>query len=172
MRAFRERFVLPVESDLGAPASAAFVGRVASAVAAGLERSVGPVHWREGDTTGVDWTAEGFVDGALVVVCLRPSSREVSVLVDPQMGPPSTDSTTRGTWLLLGALAFGVMVGALKSSWGWGLVSSVSLLGASVGVDVVRQQRRLERVAAAFDATAWRRRFEDAIAAALSVDRG
>src|SRR6185312_13127767 len=128
------------------------------------------VRWREGDTTGVDWTAEGFVDGALVVLCLRPSSREVSVLVAPRFLPPSTETATWGTLLLLGALAVAIVVGAMKGSFTWGFVSFISLVGASICVDVVRHQFRLRRALAAFDQAAWRRRFQDAMAAASNPD--
>lgn len=72
MKEVREQFVLPGDVELSEAASAEFVAGLASRLSPGLERSVGSVHWTVGDETGVDWTAEGFVDGALVVISFRP----------------------------------------------------------------------------------------------------
>lgn len=98
MKEVREHFVLPVDVDLSEGASADLVAALASRLAPGLERSVGPIHWKTGDETGVDWTAEGFVDGTFVVVCLRLSSRDISFLVRTGLTPSSSQTPK---WVVL-----------------------------------------------------------------------
>src|SRR5436190_22750375 len=116
MKDVREKFVVPVDVDLSEGASAELVAALASRLAPGLERSVGPVHWKTADETGVDWTAEGFVDGAFVVLCLRPSSRDVSFLVYTGFTPPFRDTPKWVDWLLVSIVAASIAVGVLKRS--------------------------------------------------------
>jgi hypothetical protein len=159
-----ERIILPSTVDLSEAAAAALVAQLASRIAPGLERSVGPVQWRVGDATGVDWTAEGFVEGAFVVVCLRPSSREVSLLVDPRFSAPAGQKSKQAVFLLLGALAAGIVVGAMKRSFGWAFASFVAVVTASICTDAVRHQLRVRRAIAHLDRAAWSRRFQGAVA--------
>ncbi len=170
MKELREQVVLPSNVDVTGTACAAFVEQVASRLTPGLERSVGPVHWHIGDTTGVDWTAEGFVDGALVVVCLRPSSREVSLLVDPRFARPAAQKTVVAVLLLLGALTAGIVVGAMRRSFGWGLVSFIAVVVASMIVDSIRHERIVRRAVSSLDRAAWCRRFQDAVATAVNTN--
>jgi hypothetical protein len=164
MQEIREQVVLPSTVDVSETASAEFVAQLASRLGPGLERSVGPIHWNVGDTTGIDWTAEGFVDGAFVVVCLRPSSREVSLLVDPSFTPPAGQRTSEAVLPLLAAVAVGIVIGAMKGSLGWAIASFVVVVTASICRDVVRHQLRVRRAIATLDRAAWRRRFQDAVA--------
>jgi len=164
MKELREHGALPSDVDLSEGASADLVTRLASRIAPGLERSVGPVHWMVGDTTGIDWTAEGFVEDALVVVCLRPSSREVSLLVDPRFAPPSGQLSKTTIPILLGALGTSAAAGAMRRSLWWAVVPFIGTLAAWLGADVVRQELRKRRANVALDRPAWRRRFHDAMA--------
>lgn len=167
MKEVRENFVVPVEVDLSEGASAELVAALASRLAPGLERSVGSVQWKTGDEAGVDWTAEGFVDGTFVVVCLRPSSRNVSLLAITGFTPPSSESPKWVDVLLLGILVASIAVGVVKRSIGWGLLTLLAPLAFWIGVDVVLKERKNRRIDRAFDSDAWRRRFADAVAAAL-----
>lgn len=164
----REQVVLPPNVDVSEPASVDFMVQLASRLAPGLERSVGPVYWRVGDATGVDWTAEGFVEGAFVVVCLRPSSREVSLLVDPRFARARRQTPILGRLLLFGAIAASIVIGAITRSFGWGFASLFAAAIASVCVDAVRQEQTVRHAILTLDRTGWRRRFQDAIASALS----
>jgi len=168
MKEVRENFVVPVEVDLSEEASAALVAALASRLGPGLERSVGPVQWKTGDETGVDWTAEGFVDGAFVVVCLRPSSRKVSFLVMTGFTPPSSKEPRWVDVLLLGSLGASIAVGVMKRSVGWAVFTLIAPLAFSIAVDVVLKELKGRRTDAAFDSGAWRRRFADAVATTLS----
>jgi hypothetical protein len=164
MKELREQIVLPADVDITESACADCVAKLASEIAPGIERSVGTVHWREGEATGVDWTAEGFVDGALVVVCLRPSSRAVSLLVIPAFASPAGEGSKFTSVLPLGILGASVAVGALRASVWWGLLSFVGAVSAWIGADIVRNEFRNRRAIAAFDGAVWSRRFHDAIA--------
>jgi hypothetical protein len=167
MKEVREQFVLPLAVDLNEGAPADLVAALASRLAPGLERSVGPVHWKIGDEAGVDWTAEGFVDGAFVVVCLRPSSRDVSFLVRTGFTPPSSQAPRWVDLLLLSILVASIAVGVLRRSVGSGLLTLVASLVLTMGADIVLKELKNRRTDAAFDSRAWRRRFGDAVAATL-----
>jgi hypothetical protein len=167
MTQLREVQVLPPEVDVGEGGVAPLLGRLASRLAPELERSVGEVEWRVGDATGVDWTAEGFVDGVFVVVCLRPSTREVSLLVDTAFVKPSKQPG-RPTGLVIGGIgAVGVAVGVSSHSSGRGIGAAAAIVAAWVCLDAVRLNARRRRAERSFDQTAWRRRFHTAIATAL-----
>jgi hypothetical protein len=169
MKEVREHFVLPLGVDLSDAASVDLVTGLASRLAPGLERSVGPVHWKTGDETGVDWTAEGFVDGAFVVLCLRPSSRNLSFLVYTGFTPPFSETPKWVDWLLLSILAASIAVGVLKRSVGWALLTLIASLALSMGADVALKELKNRRIDSAFDRGAWRRRFADAVATTLSL---
>jgi len=171
MKEVREHFVVPVDVDLSERGSADLVAAVASRLAPALERSVGAVHWKTGEETGVDWTAEGFVDGAFVVVCLRPSSRDLSFLVNTGFTPPFGETPRWVDVLLLGILGASIAVGVMKRSFGWALLTLVASLASWIGVDVVLKELKNRRTDAAFDGDAWRRRFTDAVATTLSPAR-
>jgi len=164
----RENLFLPSDVDLSDGASADLVRRVACHLAPGLEGSVGPVHWTVGEATGVDWTAEGVLDAGLVVLCLRPSSRELSLLVDPRFAPPSGHRPTTIS-LLLGMFGVSVAVGVIRHSAWW---AALSFVGAAATVwicaDVARQELRRRRAIATLDRAGWAHRFRDAIALASS----
>ena len=167
MKDHREQVALPLDVDLSEGACSDLVARVASHLSPGLERSVGPVHWTLGEASGVDWTAEGFVEGALVVVCLRPSSRELSLLVDPRFTPPAAraSSTIRP---LLGILGASAVVGTIRRSVGWAVLTFMGTVMAWIIADVVRQDLRLRRAIATLDRPGWSRRFQDGISIALN----
>lgn len=148
MKEVREQLVLPADVELSEAASADLVAGVASRLAPGLERSVGPVHWKVGDVAGVDWTAEGFVDGALVFICLRPSSRELSLLVRPGFVSPSGRTPNWVYLLLFGVLAASITVGAMKRSVGWALLTLIAPLATWISVDIVLQELRVRRAVA------------------------
>jgi CubicO group peptidase (beta-lactamase class C family) len=168
MRELRERVALPMAVDLTDGASPDLVARLAARIAPELARSVGPVEWRVGDTTGVDWTAEGIVDGALVVLCLRPSAREVSLLVDPGFARPSSRMSTRGVLAVLGILTVvSVALGVVTRSLGWAILSFLVTVAFWICGDVVGQELRVRRAVATLDRAAWRRRFQEALALAL-----
>src|SRR5262245_48532804 len=141
----REQLPLPPEVDVSEGACADLVARVVSRLAPDLARSVGPVQWKHGDEAGVDWTAEGFVDGVLVVVCLRPASREVSLLVEPRFTSPEPRITDYSNFYLLGALAAGIAVGVMKRSIGWGFGALIAVVVASTCVDVLRNELQIRR---------------------------
>jgi hypothetical protein len=168
MKEVREHFVLPMDVDLSEGTSARLVAGLASRLAPGLERSVGPIHWKTGEETGVDWTAEGFADGAFVVVSLRPSSRDLSFLVRTGLTPPSRQTPRWVVLLLLGILGAAVVVGAMKQSFGWALLTLIAALALWIGSDITLQALKSRRTDAAFDGGIWRRRFTDAIASTLS----
>jgi len=168
MKEVREHFVLPVDIDLSEGASPDLVAVVASRLAPGLGRSVGPIHWKTGEDTGVDWTAEGFADGAFVVVCLRPSSRDLSFLVRTGFTPPSGQTPKWVVLLLLSILGVAITVGAMKRSLGWALLTLIAPLALWMGADVTLQALRSRRIDATFDSHAWRRRFADAVATTLN----
>ncbi len=170
MKELRERIVLPSHVDLGEPASAEFVVQLAANVAPGLERSVGSVEWTVGDATGVDWSAEGFIDGALLVVSLRSSSREVSLLVIPGFAS-ATEQSAASVWWLLVALFAGVTVALMTRSFGWGVASVFVVLSAWIGTDMVRNELSRRRAIEKFDLEPWRQRFQDAVASVIR-DRG
>jgi len=159
---------VPVGVDLSEGASADLVAALASRLAPGLERSVGPAQWKAGDETGVDWTAEGFVDGAFVVVCLRPSSRDVSFLVSTGFTPPSSEDPKWVNVLLLSILGASIAIGLMTRSFGWALLTLIVPPACWIGVDVVLKELKDRRTDAAFDSGAWRRRFADAVATTLS----
>ena len=166
MNELREHVPLPLDVDLSERACPALVTRITSQLAPGLERSVGAVRWTREETSGVDWTAEGVVEGALVVVCLRPSSREVSLLVDPTFTPPSGHmSTTLRPFV--GILAVSAAVGAIRRSALWGVLTFIGMVTVWIVTDIVRQERRIRRASATFDRAAWSRRFQDAVSNAL-----
>lgn len=162
----RESVALPLNVDLSEEASADLVAKLASRIAPGLERSVGPVHWRAGDTTGVDWTAEGFVESALVVVSLRPSSREVLLLVDPRFSPPQQRVSKSTILLLLSILGASVAVGTTGRSIWWAVLAFIAAVVTWICADLVRDELRIRRAIASLDRAAWRRRFQDAVAVA------
>jgi hypothetical protein len=164
MKELRERVALPTDVDLSERAPADLVRRVASRLAPGLERSVGPVHWTAGETTGIDWTAEGFVEGVLVVVCLRPTSREVSLLVDPRIAPPAEGGSRSTSLLMLGALGASAAAGFIRRSLWWAVFLFIGTMAAWISADIVRHELRKKRAIAAFDEVVWRRRFRDAMA--------
>jgi hypothetical protein len=164
MEELRERAALPSDVDLSSEeASADLVTRLASHLAPGLEHSVGSVHWKEGETTRVDWTAEGFEDGALVVVCLRPYSREVTLLVIAGFAPRSEQDSKATTPLLIAILMASVAVGIIRGSVWWAVLVFIGALAAWIGVDIVRQELRERRTRTPLDRAAWSRRFQDAI---------
>jgi len=167
MKDFREQAGLPLDVDLSERACPDLVARVASHLWPGLERSVGPVHWTRGEASGVDWTAEGIVDGAFVVVCLRPSSRELSLLVDPTFVPPAVRASTTNR-LLLGMLGASAVVGAMSRSVGWAVLAFIGTVMAWTVADVVRNERRIRRAIASLDRPGWSRRFQDGISIALN----
>jgi hypothetical protein len=171
MKDVRESFVVPVDVDLSEPASPDLVAALASRLAPGLERSVGPVQWKTGDETGVDWTAEGFVDDAFVVVCLRPSSRNLSFFVSTGFTPPSSEGPKWVDVLLLSILGASIAVGVMKRSFGWAFLTLIAPVAFWIGVDIVLKELKDRRTDAAFDSGAWRRRFADAVASTLSVAR-
>jgi hypothetical protein len=168
MEELREALTLPPDVDLSEEASADLVARLASQIAPGLERSVGPVHWKVGDTVGVDWTAEGFVDRALVVVCLRPSSREVSLLVHPRFTDPSEPAPKSTNAILLGILGASVALGVTRRSVWWAVLVFIGAIAIWISVDSVRSELRIRRAIATLDRAGWRRRFLDAVAIASS----
>ena len=160
----RESFAVPVDVDLSEGASADLVAALASRVVPGLERSIGPVQWKTRDETGVDWTTEGFVDGAVVVVCLRPSSREVIFLVSTGFTPPTSEEPKWVNVLLLSIFGASIAVGVMKRSFGWGLLTLIASLALWIGVDIVLKEFKDRRTDRAFGSVAWRRRFADAVA--------
>lgn len=167
MTELREKVFLPSDVDLGEGASVDLVTAVASHLAPGLERSVGPVHWTRGEATGVDWTAEAVLEGGLVVVCLRPSSRELSLLVDPRFAPlPGPVATTIP--LLLGLTAMSVAVGLMRRSVWWAVFSFIGAMATWIAADAVRHVRKRRRAIASLDRAGWSRRFQEAVALASS----
>lgn len=168
MKEVRQHFAVPVDVDLSAAASAELVAALASRLAPGLERSVGQVQWKIGDETGVDWTAEGFVDAAFVVVCLRPSSRNVSFFVSTGFTPPSREEPKWVDVLLLSILGASIGVGVMQRSLGWAFLTLIAPVAFWIGVDIVLKELKDRRTDAAFDGGAWRRRFADVVATTLS----
>lgn len=166
MKELREQVTLPSHVDVTEAASAALLAEVVAHLAPSLARSVGPIEWRRGDASGVDWTAEGMFDGAFVVVCLCPSSRELSLLVDPRIAAPAQPSA--GGAVLAAALAVAIAMGLTLRSFGWGIATFAATVTASVAVDVVCQELRERRRVSNFDPTPWRRRFQAAVSAASS----
>jgi hypothetical protein len=162
MSELRESVALPLEVDLREGACAELVATLASDLAPGLEQSVGPVHWTEGDKSGVDWTVEGFVEGVFVVVCLRPSTREVSLLVDPRFARPAGPSST-ANYILLGILGASVALGVVARSVGWAVLFCVGAVGMWIGIDGVRERRRVRRAVATLDRAGWSSRFHNAV---------
>jgi hypothetical protein len=161
----RENVFLPPDVDLSEGASADLVRRVASHLAPGLEGSVGPVRWTAGEANGVDWTAEGVLDGGLVVVCLRPSSRELSLLVDPRFAPlPGPVAATIP--ILLGLSGMSVALGLMRRSVWWAVLSFIGAVATWIGADAVRHERTRRRAIASLDRAGWSRRFQEAVALA------
>jgi hypothetical protein len=162
MNELRESVTLPPDVELSEAACAEFVATLAADLAPGLEHSVGTVHWTEGDKSGVDWTAEGFVEGVFVVVCLRPSSREVSLLVDPRFARPAGHASA-ANYFFLGILGASVALGVVARSVGWAVLFCVGAVGMWIGIDGVRERRRVRRAVTTLDRAGWSRRFHNAV---------
>jgi hypothetical protein len=171
MKEVRKNFIVPPDVDLSDAASSDLVAALASRLAPGLERSVGPVQWKTGDEAGVDWTAEGFVDGTFVVICLRPSSREVQFLAMTGFTPPFTDGPRWVNALLLGILGASIAVGVMMRSFWWGVLALIAPVAFWIGVDVVLKEAKQRRTDRAFDGAAWHRRFTDAVEGTSSAGR-
>jgi len=169
MTQIREVYILPPAVEAIENGAAEFLTQMVSKFSPGLERSVGAVQWHKGDITGVDWTAEGFLDGLFLVVCYRPSAREVSMLIDTTFAMPSAPAGWRVGLMLAGIIAFGAIVGVSTHSPVWGLLATIGIVVAWVWVDSARLKRKRRRVEGALDEKDWRRRFHEAIGATLGL---
>jgi len=169
MTQIREVYIMPAAVESRDIEAAEFLTQMVSKFAPGLVRSVGAVQWHNGETAGVDWTAEGFLDGLFLVVCFRPSTREVSLLIDTTIAMPSAPSGWRVGLVLAGIIAVGAIVGLSAHSPVWGLLAALGIVVAWVWVDSARQKGIGRRAEGALDAENWRRRFHAAIDATLGL---
>jgi len=169
MTQIREVNILPPAVEAIEIEAADFLTQMVSKFAPGLERSVGAVQWHKGEMTGVDWTAEGFLNGLFLVVCFRPSTREVSLLIDTTVGMPSSSSGWKVGLGLAGSIAIGAIVGVIAHSPVWGLLAAIGIVVGWVWVDIARLKGKRRRAEEALDEEDWRRRFHKAVDAALGL---